>query len=107
MENKTEQMRKIKDEVIGAKDSPLYSFRIKNKYFPVIGEGNHDAKIMFIGEAPGKNEAETGWPFCGASGKVLDELLASIEIGRNYVYVRSEEHTSELQSHVNLVCRLL
>jgi len=87
MENKTEQMRKIKDEVIGAKDSPLYSFRIKNKYFPVIGEGNHDAKIMFIGEAPGKNEAETGWPFCGASGKVLDELLASIEIGRNYVYV--------------------
>jgi len=87
MENRTEQMKKIKDEVIGAKDSPLYEYRIKNKYFPVIGEGSHSAKIMFIGEAPGKNEAETGRPFCGASGKVLDELLTSIGIDRKEVYV--------------------
>ena len=75
MENRTEQMRKIKDEVVNAKDSPLYDYRIKNKYFPVIGEGSHNSKIMFIGEAPGKNEAETGRPFCGTSGRVLDELL--------------------------------
>ena len=87
MENRTEQMRKIKDEIIGAKNSPLYDFRIKNKYFPVIGEGSHYAKIMFIGEAPGRNEAETGRPFCGAAGKVLDELLQSIGIDRKEVYV--------------------
>lgn len=87
MENRTEQMRKIKDEVVAAKGSPLYDYRIKNKYFPVIGEGSHDAKIMFIGEAPGKNEAETGRPFCGASGRVLDELLASIGINRKEVYI--------------------
>ena len=87
MENRTEQMKKIKDEVINANDSPLYDYRVKNKYFPVIGEGSHNAKIIFIGEAPGKNEAETGRPFCGASGRVLDELLASIRIDRKEVYI--------------------
>lgn len=87
MENKTEEMKKIKDEIVAAKDSPLYEYRIKNKYFPVIGEGSHNAKIMFIGEAPGKNEAVTGRPFCGAAGKILDELLASIGVDRKEVYV--------------------
>lgn len=87
MENRTEQMKKIKDEILAAKDSPLYDYRIKNKYFPVIGEGSHNAKIMFIGEAPGKNEAETGRPFCGAAGRILDELLASVNIDRKDVYV--------------------
>ena len=87
MENKTEQMKKIKDEIVAAKDSPLYDYRVKNKYFPVIGEGSHSAKIIFIGEAPGRNEAETGRPFCGASGRVLDELLASIGIDRKEVYI--------------------
>ncbi len=87
MENRTEQMRKIKDEIVAAKDSPLYEYRIKNKYFPVIGEGSHTAKIMFIGEAPGRNEAETGRPFCGASGRVLDELLRSINTKRSEIYI--------------------
>ena len=87
MENRTEQMRKIKDEIVAAKDSPLYEYRIKNKYFPVIGEGSHNSKIMFIGEAPGRNEAETGRPFCGASGRVLDELLTSIGVDREEVYI--------------------
>ncbi len=68
MDERTEQLRKIKDEVLALKDSPLYSERVKNKVFPVIGEGNHHARIMFIGEAPGKNEALTGRPFVGAAG---------------------------------------
>ena len=80
-------MKKIKDEVVNLKDSPLYEYRIKNKYFPVIGEGSHNAKIMFIGEAPGRNEAETGRPFCGASGRILDELLQSIGAERKEVYI--------------------
>lgn len=87
MENRMEQMKKIKDEIVAAKNSPLFSYRVKNKYFPVIGEGSHTAKIMFIGEAPGRNEAETGRPFCGASGRVLDELLASIGLERKEVYI--------------------
>lgn len=85
--DRNELLRKIKDEIINLKKSPLYKERIKNKVFPVIGEGSHYAKIMFIGEAPGKNEAATGKPFCGASGKILDELLASADIDRKDVYV--------------------
>ncbi|MFH1393037.1 MAG: uracil-DNA glycosylase family protein [Patescibacteria group bacterium] len=87
MEDRTEQLRKIKDEIVEAKNSPLYDFRVKNNFLPVIGEGDHYAKIMFIGEAPGKNEALTGRPFCGAAGRILDELLQSINIERKDVYV--------------------
>lgn len=72
---------------MAGKELPLYQERIKNKNFPVIGEGNHSAEIMFIGEAPGRNEAATGRPFCGAAGKILDELLASAEIKREEVYI--------------------
>lgn len=85
--NKADLMREIKEEVMNLKSSPLYAERVKNKVFPVIGEGSHNASIMFIGEAPGKNEAQTGRPFCGASGKVLDQLLDSISLKREDVYV--------------------
>ena len=86
-EKRLEAMKKIGDELLVFKKSPLYKFRIKNKYFPVVGEGSHSAKIMFIGEAPGKNEAEQGRPFCGRSGKVLNELLNSAGIKREDVYI--------------------
>ncbi len=86
-EERRERLRAIRDAVVNLHDSPLYEYRTGNGYFPVIGEGDHCADIMFIGEAPGKNEAETGRPFCGASGRVLDELLASIELERADVYV--------------------
>lgn len=84
---KTNQMKEIKDEVLNLTSSPLYKYRSENNFLPVIGEGNHDADIMFIGEAPGKNEALTGRPFCGASGKVLDELLESVNLKRADVYI--------------------
>lgn len=85
--NRTELMRKIRDEVVALKESPLYSFRIENKSFPVIGEGSHTAEIMFIGEAPGRNEAKTGRPFCGSAGKILDELLTSVGLKREEIYI--------------------
>ena len=85
--DRKERMRAIKDELVELTESPLYDYRQRNNYYPVIGQGSHHAEIMFIGEAPGKNEAETGVPFCGASGRVLDELLASIELDREAVYV--------------------
>lgn len=84
---KYEEMKKIRDEIVAFKKSPLYKYRISQKNLPVIGEGSHDAKIMFVGEAPGKNEALTGRPFCGQAGRVLDELLASIGIERASVYI--------------------
>lgn len=85
--DRTEQLRKIKDEVLALKTSPLYKERVENKVFPVIGEGSHYAKIMFVGEAPGKTEAATGRPFVGAAGKFLDELLSSVGIKREDVYI--------------------
>jgi|SRR3989344_3831382 len=78
---------RIKEEVVNFKKSPLCLERIHNRVNPVIGEGSHDAKIMFVGEAPGKNEAKTGRPFCGASGRILDELLSSIGRPRSEAYV--------------------
>ncbi len=83
----TNQMKKIEKEILVLKESPLYEEQIKNKVLPVIGEGNCDADILFVGEAPGKNEAVTGKPFCGASGRVLDELLEHIKLDRQDVYV--------------------
>lgn len=53
----------------------------------VPGTGNPHADIVFIGEGPGKNEDEQGVPFCGASGKFLDELLESIGLKRNDVFI--------------------
>ncbi len=85
--DRTEALKKIRDEVFAFGKSPLYDERIKNKAYPVIGEGNHEAKIMLIGEAPGRNEAKTGRPFCGAAGRVLDELLTSAGIDRKDVYI--------------------
>lgn len=85
--SKTEALKKIRDEIWNLKESPLYKYRTENNYYPVLGEGSHDAKIMFIGEAPGRNEAETGRPFCGAAGKLLDQFLKGINIERQEVYI--------------------
>jgi len=81
------ELRKIKDEVINCKKCSLYKARISGGFYPVIGEGDHQAKIMFVGEAPGLQEAKTGRPFCGRSGKILDELLNSVGIKREDVYI--------------------
>ena len=53
----------------------------------VIGDGNLDAEIVFIGEAPGKNEDLQGLPFVGASGKFLNEMLAAAGMERKDVYI--------------------
>ncbi|HTP57228.1 MAG TPA: uracil-DNA glycosylase [Candidatus Paceibacterota bacterium] len=86
-DDRTERLRAIRDEVIALSSSPLYQERVKNKVHPVIGEGSHWARVMFVGEAPGRTEAATGRPFVGAAGKILDELLASAGIRREDVYI--------------------
>jgi uracil-DNA glycosylase len=53
----------------------------------VFGDGNPDAAILFIGEAPGKNEDEQGKPFVGAAGKFLNEMLAAINLRREDIYI--------------------
>jgi DNA polymerase len=54
---------------------------------PVPGDGNPNAEIVFIGEAPGKNEDLEGRPFVGAAGKFLAEMLASIKLQREDIYI--------------------
>lgn len=54
---------------------------------PVPGDGNPDAQLMFIGEAPGSQEDKLGRPFVGASGKFLDEMLDTIGLRRDDVFV--------------------
>ena len=53
----------------------------------VFGDGNAEAKVVFIGEAPGKKEDEGGRPFIGAAGKFLDEMLANIKMKREDIYI--------------------
>ncbi|MBX4199232.1 uracil-DNA glycosylase [Candidatus Parcubacteria bacterium] len=86
MDKKTEELMKVKDQVVQI-GGELADMRREGKYYPVIGEGSHDASIMFVGEAPGENEAKTGRPFVGRAGKLLDELLASVDIPREVVYI--------------------
>lgn len=77
------EMKKIRDQVVDCKLCSL----AKTRTLPVIGEGSHEAKIMFVGEAPGANEDQTGHPFCGRAGDILSELLESIGIKREEVYI--------------------
>ncbi|TSC61001.1 MAG: DNA polymerase bacteriophage-type, partial [Parcubacteria group bacterium Gr01-1014_107] len=64
-----EKMKAVRDEIFALESSPLYQYRLEEHNKPVIGEGSHFAQVMFVGEAPGRNEAATGRPFCGAAGK--------------------------------------
>jgi uracil-DNA glycosylase len=53
----------------------------------VFGSGNANANLMFVGEAPGKNEDEQGLPFVGQAGKLLDKLLGEIGLQRTDVFI--------------------
>jgi len=74
----------IKEEIITKKICPDLA---KTATQLVFGDGNPDADIVFIGEAPGKNEDLKGLPFVGAAGKFLDEMLAGIGLKREDVYI--------------------
>jgi uracil-DNA glycosylase family 4 len=53
----------------------------------VFGVGDPNAEIVFIGEAPGKKEDEQGEPFVGSSGQFLNDMLQSIQLNRNQIYI--------------------
>ncbi|MBI4981236.1 uracil-DNA glycosylase [Candidatus Woesearchaeota archaeon] len=59
----------------------------KSRTQVVFGSGNHNSKILLVGEAPGAEEDKQGIPFCGASGKVLSELLNSVGLSREEVFI--------------------
>lgn len=80
-------MAQVARQVRDLEGSPLYEYRQENGYEPVVGEGNVCSAVMFIGEAPGEQEAKTGRPFVGSAGQVLDRLLQSVGIEREDVYI--------------------
>lgn len=84
---KTEAYEKIKAELVALTTSPLYTYRVENSYQPVMGAGDLSAKFLFVGEAPGKNEALAGRPFCGRAGQILENLLSGVGMKREDVYV--------------------
>ena len=59
----------------------------KNCINVVVGKGNLKASILFVGEAPGRNEDLEGFPFVGAAGKNLDKLLLKVGLSMNDVYI--------------------
>lgn len=61
----------------------------KNRINAVPGEGNLKAKIMFVGESPGRKEDETGKPFIGMAGVFLDQLFKKYKIKRKDVFITS------------------
>jgi DNA polymerase len=85
--SRTIQLQELARAVENLEESPLYGYRKEKGYHAVFGEGNPNASIVFIGEAPGERESKTGRPFVGASGRFLDELLESIGLRREEVYI--------------------
>lgn len=76
--DKDDKLRKIALEIANCEECKVGKIGVA-----VPGEGNADAVIVFIGEAPGKTEAKTGRPFVGRSGKYLRSLIRSIELSED------------------------
>lgn len=84
MATKQQQLDTLKVKIVAEKVCPDLAKTATNLVF---GDGSPDADIVFIGEAPGKNEDLKGLPFVGAAGKFLDEMLASIDLERKDIYI--------------------
>jgi len=80
---KQERLAQIAKQVTKCQRCGLY----KNANRPVPGEGDPDAKVVFVGEGPGYHESQQGLPFVGVAGKLLDKLLQEIGFDRKDVWV--------------------
>jgi len=79
----TDALARLADQIRSCQRCPLARLRTN----AVPGAGPADAEIMFIGEAPGYHEDQQGQPFVGASGRLLEKLLAQIGLSRDEVYI--------------------
>jgi uracil-DNA glycosylase len=79
----SEELNIIHSQVLQCTRCELHKGRTR----AVPGEGLANAKVMFVGEGPGENEDREGRPFVGAAGKLLTELLSSIEVDRDSVFI--------------------
>jgi uracil-DNA glycosylase len=83
-DDKQQQLDRVRADIIDKNICPELAATATNL---VMGDGNINAEIVFIGEAPGKNEDEQGLPFVGAAGKFLNEMLAEAGMQRSDVYI--------------------
>jgi len=83
MSVKRTQLEALAAEILNCKKCDLHKTRRK----AVLGEGNLQSQIMFVGEAPGYWEDDRGEPFVGAAGKFLDSLLAIAGLSREEVFI--------------------
>ena len=83
-QSKQAQLNELKEQIIKDKVCPELAAQATQLVF---GDGNIDTDIVFIGEAPGKNEDIQGIPFVGAAGKFLNEMLAMIDLKREDIYI--------------------
>lgn len=84
MDKKQAALEKIAEEIYNCTECKKDTIGIA-----VVGEGNANADVMFIGEAPGKTEAKTGRPFIGRSGKLLRSLIGDSGLKEDEVYITS------------------
>lgn len=82
--SKQAELDKIEQQIIDDKTCPELASQATQLVF---GDGNPSAQLVFIGEAPGKHEDIQGKPFVGAAGKFLNEMLESIGMKREDVYI--------------------
>ncbi|HEX5447650.1 MAG TPA: uracil-DNA glycosylase [Candidatus Saccharimonadales bacterium] len=82
--DKRKFLEQIKADILNQNICPDLAQQAKQIVF---GDGSPDADMVFVGEAPGKNEDEQGLPFVGAAGKFLDEMLSGIGLKRADVYI--------------------
>lgn len=83
-DTQTQQLEKLKEKIGHCTKCQKDTIGVM-----VFGEGNPNAKIMFVGEAPGKQEAASGRPFIGRSGKLLRSMIRDTGIKENEVYITS------------------
>ena len=82
-EKKAERLRELAESIAECAACPLH----ENRHNLVFGEGNPDADLMFIGEAPGRDEDLQGRPFIGRAGQLLTRIIRAIEMTREDVYI--------------------
>lgn len=83
LEETESKIKQIEKDVVDCRRCSLW----KTRRNPVVGDGALNARVMFIGEAPGYYEDVQGIPFVGKAGKIYDELLSSINLERKSVYI--------------------
>lgn len=83
MSNKIESLKILADQAAACNACELHKSRNKS----VFSRGDVNAKIVFVGEAPGQDESEQGVPFVGRSGKLLDAMIIAMGLQRDEVYI--------------------